>query len=156
MGRPPLETLAQNVSDWGYDGLELARWGDHFEVDKALQDDDYLPARRDVLAKYDLEFWAISNHLVGQATCDPIDGRHKDILPESVWGDGEPESVRLRAAEEMKRMEQAARVRRGCRQRVHRQLAVGQAVLLPAFRTGVRCVVPWRVRALRSKGTRNI
>ena len=34
----PLETLAAKVSEWGFDGLELACWGDHFEVDKALED----------------------------------------------------------------------------------------------------------------------
>ena len=56
-----------------------------------------------MLEKYDLKCWAISNHLVGQAVCDdPIDERHQDILPARIWGDGEPEGVRQRAAEEMK------------------------------------------------------
>jgi sugar phosphate isomerase/epimerase len=55
-----------------------------------------------------LECWAISNHLVGQAVCDEIDERHKSILPESVWGDGDPEGVRQRAAEEMKQTARAA------------------------------------------------
>ena len=32
----PLETLAAKATSWGFDGLELACWGDHFEVDKAL------------------------------------------------------------------------------------------------------------------------
>ncbi len=31
----PLETLAQKVSQWGFDGLELACWGDHFDVHRA-------------------------------------------------------------------------------------------------------------------------
>jgi sugar phosphate isomerase/epimerase len=56
-----------------------------------------------VLEKYGLKVWAISNHLKGQAVCDdPIDGRHRDILPDEIWGDGDPEGVRQRAAEEMK------------------------------------------------------
>jgi sugar phosphate isomerase/epimerase len=55
-----------------------------------------------LLQKYDLSCWAISNHLVGQAVCDHIDARHKAILPDYVWGDGDPEGVRQRAAEEMK------------------------------------------------------
>ncbi len=42
---------------------------------------------------------AISTHLVGQAVCDPIDKRHKEILPPHVWGDGKSEGVRQRAAE---------------------------------------------------------
>ena len=33
----PLAELARKCSAIGYDGLELACWGDHFEVDKALE-----------------------------------------------------------------------------------------------------------------------
>lgn len=106
----PLETLAQKASEWGFDGLELACWGDHFEVDKALEDDSYVRGRRDLLEKYGLTCFAISNHLVGQCVCDPIDLRHKAILPASVWGDGDPEGVRQRAAEEMKNTARAARL----------------------------------------------
>ena len=29
------------TADFGYDGIELACWGDHFEVDRALAEDDY-------------------------------------------------------------------------------------------------------------------
>ena len=97
----PLETLAQKVSAWGFDGLELACWGDHFEVDKALSDDGYVRRKRDLLEKYNLGCWAISNHLVGQCVCDPIDERHSRILPPRLWGDGDPEGVRQRAAQEM-------------------------------------------------------
>ena len=32
----PLEEVCRLARDWGYDGLELACWGDHFEVDRAL------------------------------------------------------------------------------------------------------------------------
>jgi len=99
----PIETLAGKASDWGYDGLELACWGDHFEVDKALEDDSYVQQKQDLLAKHDLKCFAISNHLVGQCVCDhPIDARHKSILPERLWGDGDPEGVRQRCADEMK------------------------------------------------------
>jgi len=97
----PLETLAQKVSSWGFDGLELACWGDHFEVDKALSSDGYVRAKRDLLEKYGLGCWAISNHLVGQCVCDPIDERHSRILPPRLWGDGDPEGVRQRAAQEI-------------------------------------------------------
>lgn len=107
----PLETLAQKVSEWGFDGLELACWGDHFEVDKALSDDGYVQSRWDILNKYNLKCFAISTHLVGQCVCDdPIDHRHKGILPGYVWGDGDPEGVRQRAAEEMKNTARAAKL----------------------------------------------
>src|SRR5690242_10033212 len=104
----PLETLAKKASEWGFDGLELACWGDHFEVDRALSEDGYTQGRRDLLKKYGLEVYAISNHLVGQAVCDRIDARHQSILPERIWGDGNPERVQERAAEEMKDTARAA------------------------------------------------
>jgi sugar phosphate isomerase/epimerase len=97
----PLEQLAEKVSKWGFDGLELACWGDHFEVQKALSDPSYVESRWKILNKYGLKCYAVSNHLVGQAVCDSIDARHKAILPAHVWGDGEPEGVRRRAAQEM-------------------------------------------------------
>jgi len=95
----PLEELAKKAAGWGYDGLELACWGDHFEIDKALADDGYCQAKREMLKKHGLEVYAISNHLVGQCICDNIDARHQSIVPPEVWGDGEPEGVRQRAAE---------------------------------------------------------
>ena len=97
----PLEALAEKVADWGFDGLELACWGDHFEVDKALEDDGYVGAKRELLEAHGLSCAAISTHLVGQCVCDPIDDRHRAILPERIWGDGDPEGVRQRAAQEV-------------------------------------------------------
>ena len=105
----PIKTLAEKASNWGYDGLELACWGDHFEVDRALEDDSYVRKQRDLLEQNDLNVWAISNHLVGQAVCDRIDKRHKAILPDRVWGDGDPEGVRQRAAEELQNTARAAK-----------------------------------------------
>ena len=103
-----LEDMARKASDFGYRGLELACWGDHFEVDKALSDDGYCAAKRDLLERYDLQVHAISNHLVGQAVLDTIDERHKMILPKYVWGDGDPAGVNARAIEEMKNTARAA------------------------------------------------
>ena len=106
----PLETLAQKASEWGYDGLELACWGDHFDVEKALEDDAYVGAQREVLERHGLDCLAIGAHLVGQCVCDPIDERHRGILPDRIWGDGDPEHVRQRAAEDMKNAARAARL----------------------------------------------
>jgi sugar phosphate isomerase/epimerase len=105
----PLEEVARKASSWGYDGLELACWGDHFEVDKALSDDSYIPGRWDILNRYNLKCFSVSVHLVSQCVCDdPIDIRHKGIIPSRIWGDGNPEGVRERAAEEVKNTARAA------------------------------------------------
>jgi sugar phosphate isomerase/epimerase len=76
-------------------------------VDKA--DAAYCRARRSLLEKKGLQLFSISTHLVGQAVCDRIDERHKAVLPDYVWGDGSPEGVRRRAAEEVIRTGKAAK-----------------------------------------------
>ena len=105
----PFETICQKAKGFGYDGVELATWGDHFEVDKALKDKGYCKQRWEVLRDNGLQCFAVSAHLVGQAICDNIDERHKSILPPEVWGDGEPEGVRKRAAARMKDTAKAMR-----------------------------------------------
>jgi sugar phosphate isomerase/epimerase len=106
----PFEEVARLASEWGYEGLEIACWGDHLDVRKAADDPAYVRNRLDILEKYNLKVWTISNHLLGQAVCDdPIDQRHQAILPAHIWGDGSPEGVRQRAAEEMATTARAAR-----------------------------------------------
>jgi sugar phosphate isomerase/epimerase len=104
----PIEDLAAVAGNWGFDGLELACWGDHFEVDQALADDAYCRSRQEILERNHLNVFAIGAHLVGQAVCDRIDERHRAILPPEVYGDGEEEGVRARAAERMKDTARAA------------------------------------------------
>ncbi|WP_020666596.1 sugar phosphate isomerase/epimerase family protein [Amycolatopsis nigrescens] len=105
----PFEEVCELAAKWGYDGLEIACSGDHFEVDRALSEEDYVAGRLAILEAHGLKVWAISNHLVGQAVCDdPIDERHRNILPARIWGDGEPEGVRQRAAQELKDTARAA------------------------------------------------
>src|SRR3712207_8132155 len=99
----PFEEVARLAGEWGYDGLEIACWGDHFDPWAAVEDESYVRGRREILDKNGLQVFAISNHLAGQAVCDdPIDARHRGILPARVWGDGEAEGVRQRAADELK------------------------------------------------------
>jgi sugar phosphate isomerase/epimerase len=105
----PLAELAPRVKAMGYDGVELACWGDHFDVDRALAEPGYVAQKWALLAQHGLTCQAISTHLVGQAVCDLIDERHQAILPAKVWGDGQPEGVRQRAAEQVKAAARAAR-----------------------------------------------
>jgi sugar phosphate isomerase/epimerase len=106
----PFEEVARLASSWGYDGLEICTWGDHLDLKRAEEDPGYLQTRRDILDKYSLNVYAISTHLSGQAVCDnPIDFRHEAILRDYMWGDGDSEGVRQRAAEEQKRAARVAR-----------------------------------------------
>jgi sugar phosphate isomerase/epimerase len=103
-----LERLAAFTQQAGFDGLELACWGEHLDVARCLTDASYVGSVKDVLERRGLSCWALGAHLVGQATCDPIDSRHKAILPPEIWGDGEPAGVRRRAANRMKDTARAA------------------------------------------------
>lgn len=102
-----LEEVAKKASQWGYDGLELACWGDHFLIAEALKNASYCDKRHELLAKYNLKTWAISNHLVGQMICDPNDFRTDGFAPKNLQG--KPEEKRKWAIDEMMRAAQAAK-----------------------------------------------
>ena len=119
MGRPvtlcsgqwadlPLEVLLDKAKSFGYDGIELSCWGDHFELDKAMTQDDYCAKKWELLNSKGMKCFAISNHLIGQGVCDIIDDRHKNILPDFVWGDGNPAGINQRCAEWMANAGRAA------------------------------------------------
>ena len=96
-----LEEVAGLAAGWGYDGLEIAVSGEHLDAWR-WDDEEYVGERLALLERHGLQLFAISNHLKGQAVCDdPIDERHRDLVGSRVWGDGDPEGVRQRAAEEM-------------------------------------------------------
>lgn len=103
-----IEEMARLTAGFGYDGIELACWGDHFEVGRALSEEGYCERKRELLDRHGLQCLAISNHLVGQAVLDIIDERHRAILSPAIWGDGKPEGVNQRAAEELKNTARAA------------------------------------------------
>lgn len=93
-----LADVCAKAKEFGYDGLELGL-PDHLDIRQT--DPEYYKDIKDLLGKYGLQLRTISSHLIGQAVCDRIDERHKSILPAYIWGDGEPEGVRQRAAEEL-------------------------------------------------------
>ncbi len=67
-----VEDMCKLTHDLGYDGIELAWRGDHFEVDKAASDGSYCKRKRELLSANDLRAFVISTHLVGQAVCDNL------------------------------------------------------------------------------------
>ena len=93
-----LEEVCIKAKEFGYDGIEIGL-PDHLDVRQ--KDPSYYQGIKGLLNKYGMELRTISSHLVGQAVCDQIDERHKSILPDYIWGDGDPEGVRTRAAEEL-------------------------------------------------------
>lgn len=97
----PLEELAAQASEWGYQGVELACWGDHCEVQRGLSENHYCEKKLDLLTRHDLVVPVVNNQRVGQAVCDPVGAAHQPWLPEYVWGDGAAVGVSQRAAEEM-------------------------------------------------------
>ena len=144
----PFEEICKKAKSFGYDGVELACWGDHFDVDKALKDKSYCQGPLGDPARPRPEGASRSrNHLVGQAVCDLIDERHKLILPPDVWGDGDPEGVRKRAAKKMidtakacRKFIDAAPEKTGFAaggQRLHRLEHLAQHLRLPADRSEV-------------------
>jgi sugar phosphate isomerase/epimerase len=88
----PIETMCQKARDFGYDGLELCSWGDHFDVLRAAEDKSYCDQRRELLGRYGLNVWAFSVHLAGQLVLDHIDERHNGFVPEDIRG--QPEKMR--------------------------------------------------------------
>ena len=118
MGRPvtlftgqwadmPLTELAEKAASWGYDGLELACWGDHMDVNRAAEDMGYVKQQLGILEKNGLKCWSISNHLAGQLVCDLNDERSDAFAPSDCAGD--PEKKRQWAIEQMKLTAKAAK-----------------------------------------------
>lgn len=106
--------MLQRPKKIGFDGLELATWGELFDVKKALSESDYIPKRKEIFNKNGLQCYALQAHLVGQCVLDQIDERHKGFCPEHVWGDGNPSGVHERASNELKNVAKAARLM-GCK-----------------------------------------
>ncbi|MDO4573714.1 MAG: sugar phosphate isomerase/epimerase [Planctomycetia bacterium] len=112
-GDLPFEEVAKTMSEFGYDGLELKSTGDrptdHFNVHAALDDPHYCSRKHEILENYGLGCWALSAHSYGQCILDDVDFRHRPMLPDYLWGDGNPEGVRARCVEEMKLTAHAAK-----------------------------------------------
>lgn len=103
----PLKDLAVKAKAWGYDGLELACWGDHLDVGRAAKDSKYAQGQLDLLADHGLEVFAISNHLAGQLICDPNDDARSDAFAPSEFA-GNAEAKRKWAIESMQNAARAA------------------------------------------------
>ena len=103
-----LEELARKAAIWDYDGLELACWGDHLDVEKAATIPDYYEHQLEILKSNNLNVYSISNHLAGQLVCDlNNDSRSDAFAPADCAGD--PDKKRQWAVEAMKNAARAAK-----------------------------------------------
>ncbi len=104
----PFEKLVPMAAEWGYDGLELACWGDHLDVDRAARDKAYARGRLELLERHGMRCYAISNHLAGQLVCDPNDDARSDLFAPRACR-GNPAAKRRWAVQAMKNTARAAR-----------------------------------------------
>ncbi|MDJ0987247.1 MAG: sugar phosphate isomerase/epimerase [Desulfobacterales bacterium] len=104
----PLTELSKKASEWGYDGLELACWGDHFDPAKGASDTAYCEQQKNILKENNLDVYAISHHLAGQLVCDLNNDERSDAFaPGDCAGDAEKK--RAWAVETMKQTAIAAK-----------------------------------------------
>lgn len=103
----PFEKVCQMTSQWGYDGLEIACWGDHMDIEKAASDKAYCEEKKAILKKYNLKVWALGTHIIGQCVGDLYDSRLDGFAPSSI--SGKPEEIREWAVKMMKLAPKAAR-----------------------------------------------
>lgn len=103
----PFEEMCKTASEMGYEGLELATWGNHINAKKAAEDMDYVTEIKDTLKRYGLNAWAISVHLCGQLVGDVYDARHNNFAPATVAND--EKAMRKWAIEEVRNTIKAAK-----------------------------------------------
>jgi sugar phosphate isomerase/epimerase len=96
----PFEKFCEKAKAFGYDGVEIACWGDHLDLKKAATDPGYAEERNKILGKYGLKTWAIGTHLAGQCVGDNWDPRLDGFAPSALAG--KPEEIRKWAIQEMK------------------------------------------------------
>ena len=104
----PFETLCRKAADFGYDGLELAGFGDHFDIEQAAVSPEYCAGKRQILEKYGLNCFAISNHASGQLVCDPNNDARSDAFAPARCA-GNAEAKREWAVENLKLTPKAAK-----------------------------------------------
>lgn len=98
----PFEELCELASEMGYDGLEIACWGNGIDIDRAIEDDEYVQWIQDTLKKYNLECHALAAHIIGQCVGDAPDPRLDNFAPPELAG--KPEEIRSWAVETMKKV----------------------------------------------------
>jgi len=103
----PFEELCFLASKMGYEGLEIACWGNGIDLDKAVTDDAYVQYIKDTLKKNNLECHAIAAHIIGQCVGDAPDPRLNNFAPPALAD--KPDEIRAWAIDAMKKAPVAAK-----------------------------------------------
>jgi len=96
----PFEKFCEKAKSFGYEGIEIACWGDHLDLKKAATDLKYVEEKKNILKNFNLKVFAIGTHLIGQCVGDNHDPRLYALAPANLAGKGE--DIRKWAIQEMK------------------------------------------------------
>lgn len=96
-----LEEIARRAAEWGYSGIELACWGDHFAIQRALAEADYGQAVLEILEKNELKWHGLNVVPTGQCVGDGPDNALRRSVPDYVWDNGEVTGLAARALAEL-------------------------------------------------------
>lgn len=102
-----LETMCQKAKEMGYEGLELACWGNQLDPERAAKDDGYVEEVKSTLAKYGLGCQALGAHIIGQCVGDGPDPRLDNFAPSHLAG--RSKDIRAWAVQQMKYCAAAAK-----------------------------------------------
>jgi sugar phosphate isomerase/epimerase len=108
----PFRTFCQKLQGFGYDGVEIASWGNHLDARRAASEPRYVDELKAALSDHGLKAWAVAGHLQGQCVADLWDPRADAFVPPECRGSAE--KTRAWAIQEMKWVAQAAQ-NMGCK-----------------------------------------
>ena len=101
-----LEEMCRTAKDMGYEGLEIASWG-QIDLQKAAEDPEYIRDLKGTLEKFGLGCWAIGAHLPGQCVGDVWDPRLDGFAPAELAG--KPDEIRAWGIQQLKYAAMAAK-----------------------------------------------
>ena len=104
----PIDDLAARCAGWGFDGLELACWGDHFEVDQAIADSGYVRGRGELLERHGLASGRSARISSARPSATGSTSATARSCRRRCTATAIPKGVRSRAAERMKDTARAA------------------------------------------------
>ena len=95
----PFDELCTLAKKMGYDGLEVACWGNGIDVDRAISDESYVNWMKENLKKNGLVMTAMAVHIIGQCVGDDPDPRLNNFAPSALANN--PEAIRQWAIDTM-------------------------------------------------------